>query len=396
MTRVLAVIHGPAFGGAHNQLRMLREPLARRGFELVAAVPRGSEEAARRLRSTGVETVVVPLHRLRASADPRLHWALARTWRHEVRALRELISKGGFAVVQSHGVTNPHAAVAAHREGVANVWQIFDTRAPLALRRAAMPLVLRLADAISCWGRELSRAHPGAERFGERLVHVFPPVDTTRFAPDAELREHARRELEVPDGAVAIGTVGVRNPQKGHEWLVRAAARLQDGAAPAVFRVLGGPSPAHGEYMRRVEREARDLGLDERAFRFVDPGTRVPELVQALDVFTMPSVPRSEGMPTAILEAMACGKPVVATDVGATRELVAVGVTGELVPALDAEALAAALGRMIDDSDLRERAGAAGLERARTEFDLETLADLHALTFRRAIAHREARSSASR
>lgn len=388
MKRVLAVIHGPAFGGAHNQLRMLRTPLARRGFELVAAVPRGSEPAAERLRAAGVETAVVPLHRLRASPDPRLHAALVLRWRSEVRHLRRLIREGGFDLVQSHGVTNPHAAVAARGEGVAHVWQIFDTRAPMALRRLAMPFVLRRSDALSCWGRALSRAHPGSERLGERLVHVFPPVDIDRFAPDPELRSAARTALEVPAGAVVIGAVGVRNPQKGHEWLVRAAARVRARAGHAVFRVLGSASPAHLDYMRAVEREALELGLDSTALRFVDPGERVDELLQGFDVFAMSSVPRSEGMPTVILEAMACAKPVVATDVGATAELVADGVTGVLVPALDPAALADALGRMIADPELRARTGAAGLERARSDFDLDTLGDLHALAFEQALVHR--------
>lgn len=391
MRRILAVIHGPAFGGAHNQLVMLREPLARRGFELAAAVPKGSEAIAERLGDAGVETRILPLHRLRATPDPRAQAAFAASFWPETRTLQRLIGSRSFDVVQSHGVTNAHAAIAAHRMGIANVWQIFDTRAPMALRRVAMPLVLRLADAISCWGRELSRVHPGADRLGDRLVHVFPPVAHERFAPDAAARARARRELEVPERAVLIGTVGVRNPQKGHEWLVRAAAQVRDSHPQAVFRILGGASPAHGKYMTAVEQEARALGLDDTVVRFVDPGRRVPELLQAFDVFAMPSVPRSEGMPTAILEAMACAKPVVATDVGATRELIEDGVTGELVPALDANALAAAVARLVDDSDLRQRQGEAGRTRARREFDLETLADLHALTYERAIAHRRRR-----
>lgn len=395
MTRVLAVIHGPAFGGAHNQLVMLRDPLARRDVELSAAVPEGSEEVAERLERAGVETVVVPLHRLRATPDPRVQAAFAARFWPEIRSLRDLIGERHFDVVQSHGVTNPHAAIAAHLMGVANVWQIFDTRAPMALRRAAMPLVIRLADAISCWGHELSRMHPGADRLGERLVHVFPPVDLDRFAPDAEARARSRAALEVPDDAILIGTVGVRNPQKGHEWLVRAAARVRRSQPQAVFRVLGGPSPAHGDHMAAVELEARALGLDDDSFQFVDPGRQVPQLLQGFDVFAMTSVPRSEGMPTAILEAMACAKPVVATDVGATRELIEEGVTGELVSALEAEAIAAAITRMSADARLRRRLGEAGLARARREFDLETLADLHALTYERAIAHRQRRKTAA-
>jgi glycosyltransferase involved in cell wall biosynthesis len=396
MTRLLAVIHGPAFGGAHNQAARLREPLARRGIESVVALPEEAEAAAERMRASGVEVLTLPLHRLRATAHPVVQARFAGSLRREVRRLREIVRQLEVDVVQAHGVTNPHAALAGHREGTGVVWQIFDTRAPMPLRRLAMPLVLRVADAMTAWGDELARAHPGAERLGERLVRVFPPVDPAEFAPDAAAREGARARLGVPRGALLVGTVGVRNPQKGHEWLVRAAAEVRRTGTEAVFRVLGGPSPVHASHMRSVEEEARALGLDPEAFDFVDPRGAVSELLQAFDVFAMTSVPRSEGMPTAILEAMACAKPVVTTDVGATRELVEDGVTGLVVPPGDAGAIARALLLVIADSELRSRMGEAGLRRAREQFDPERLADLHVRAYEIAIAHRRSRSANGR
>lgn len=386
MKRVAAVIHGPAYGGAHNQLAMLREPLGRRDFELVAVVPEESV-AAERLRRTGVETHVVPFHRLRATRDPRVQAGFAARFWPEVRQLRQTLRNLGADVVQSHGVTNPHAAIAAHTLGLPNVWQIFDTRAPMVLRRAFIPLLLRLSDAASCWGRELARMHPGLSRLGDRLVYVFPPVQLDRFAPDPLVRARTRSELDVSDDDVLVGSVGVRNPQKGHEWLVRAAAHVRKAQPKTVFRVVGGASPAHAEHMAAVEREVARAGLGN-SFRFIDPGARVAELLRAFDIFAMTSVPRSEGMPTVILEAMACAKPVVATDVGATRELVEDGVTGRLVAPLDAVSIAAEISNLVADQALRDRYGRAGLARARGRFDLESLANLHALTYHKAIEYR--------
>jgi glycosyltransferase involved in cell wall biosynthesis len=112
----------------------------------------------------------------------------------------------------------------------------------------------------------------------------------------------------------------------------------------------------------------------------------VPEQLAASDVFVLSS--RSEGMPMSILEAMAAGLPVVASAVGGIPEIVRDGETGLLVPPGDADALAAALGRLLDDDGLRRRLGAAGRERALDEFDVVRFGDAHVDAYRRALAAR--------
>jgi len=390
--RLLSVIQGPAFGGAHNQLLRLHRPLAARGVETVAVLPAEADTAAARLRDAGVETLQLPLGRLRATPHPGPQARFVAALVPELRRLRGLIRNQRAALVQVHGATNPQGAIAAAMEAdVAVVWQLFDTRAPMALRRMTMPLVVRLADAITVWGEQLALVHPGAARLGERLIKVYPPVDTDEFTPDAALAASAREELGVPKGASLIGTVGVLNPQKGHEHLIRAAALLRPEHPQLAVRVLGSPSPAHAAYEARVRAEARRLGLERPQLELRDPGTSVPRLLQAFDVFVMASVPRSEGMPTAILEAMACGKPVVATDVGAVRELVEDGVTGRVVEPESADAIAAAVSELLRDPQIRSAMGAEGRRVAVERFDLDRLADLHRRAYAIARMHRGTR-----
>jgi glycosyltransferase involved in cell wall biosynthesis len=384
--RVLSVIHGPAFGGAHNQARVLRRPLEERGIETLVVLPQEASNAAEILRKAGVEVLTRPLHRLRATINPKPNLALAAALRREVAGLGSLIREHRIDVVQSHGATNPHGALAARRAGVASLWQIFDTRAPMALRRLVMPMVVRLADASTVWGQELARVHPGLTDLGERLTVVYPPVEQDRFAPDSERRASARAELGVADGELLVGSVGVLNPQKGHEYTIKAAAMVRSQRPETRFRILGTSSPAHSAYETGLREEIRRSGLSD-VLSIVDPGSRVDHLIQAFDIFLMTSVPRSEGMPTVILEAMSCAKPVIATDVGATAELVVRGETGVIVEACATEQIAAALLALCEDKALRTQLGKSGRHRAQEVFGLERLADLHADAYAIAVQH---------
>ena len=391
--RLLSVINNPVHGGGHVQMERLRAPLEDRGVETVGVTPAGAP-AAQRLRAAGVEVVEVPLHRLRATPDPRAQAAFGASFVPEVRRLRRLIRDRAIDVVQVHGDTHAHGALAAHLEGAAVVWQLYDTRTPPPLRRATMPVVTRVADTITTWGAALGHAYPGTARLGERWIVVFPPVPDEDFSPPDELaRARARALLEVPDGALVVGAIGNRNPSKGHEYFVRALAALRDRHPDAVGRVLGAASPPHADYERRVLAEARELGLDDAAFTMRDGGTRIPELLPGFDVLVLSSVPLSEGMPTVLLEAMACGVPVVATDVAAVRELVVDGETGFVVPAQDPAALAAAVGRMLGDEALRRRMGDAGRVRFSDAFSIDALAGRHLRAYELALAHRAARAN---
>ena len=122
----------------------------------------------------------------------------------------------------------------------------------------------------------------------------------------------------------------------------------------------------------------------ESAVRLAGERDDVGELLAAADLFVLSS--RSEGLPLSILEAMAAGLPVVASDVGGVPELVVDGETGLLVPPGDPHALAAAIDRLLDDPDLRRRLGAAGRLRVSEQFDLESTQRAHLDLYRTLLA----------
>ena len=227
-----------------------------------------------------------------------------------------------------------------------------------------LPDSLRSAEAICCASEPLKRkaiAH-GADPAKAMVVHSA--VDPDLFRPAGRARSER--------GVLRVIAVGLLWWVKGYEYSLAAVRMLVDSGIPVRFEILGGDPPAGmreaGE-RRRILLTIEDLGLHDHVHLHGEVGSaQVRRLLQDADLFLNSSV--SEGVPTAVLEAMACGLPVVATDCGGVREAVTDGVEGIVVPSRDAEAMAAAMEKLGADPELRSRMGAAGRERVREEFAL--------------------------
>ena len=171
-------------------------------------------------------------------------------------------------------------------------------------------------------------------------------------------------------------------PHKGQRHLIDAARRVVRELPDVRFLIVG-----EGELRPALERQVRDLGLERHVLL---PGFRtdVLGLQKALDVFVMSSI--TEGLGSAMLDAMACGRPVVATRTGGIPEAVHDGVNGLLVPPHDDAALAAAIVRLLQDDALRERLGGAARQRIVNEFSVDRMVANTLDVYRRRLANRQA------
>jgi glycosyltransferase involved in cell wall biosynthesis len=176
----------------------------------------------------------------------------------------------------------------------------------------------------------------------------------------------ALAELGVPDGVPVVGEVARLCDVKGQRDLIAALTRLPD--VRAVF--VGEDLETGGAYRHRLEREAEVLGVRDRVV-FAGYRPSAPILAE-LDLFVLPSW--IEGMPVTVLEAMAHGKPVVATPVGGTAEVVVDGETGLLVPPRDPERLAEAIARVLADREYARHLGEAGRARVAERFSADAMA----------------------
>jgi glycosyltransferase involved in cell wall biosynthesis len=199
-------------------------------------------------------------------------------------------------------------------------------------------------------------------------IAVIPnAVELERYATAPALAgDSVRTRHGVSPDAVLLGAVARLSPQKGLSYLIDALPAIV-AQQPRVQVLLVGDGPLRAA----LEAQATALGVRDRV-HFAGPQEDVPSYLRAMDLFVLPSL--FEGLPLAVLEAMAAALPVVATAVDGTPEAVEDGVTGRLVPPRDAAAFAETVLDLLRDPAAQARMGAAGRARA-NEFSVEALVD---------------------
>jgi glycosyltransferase involved in cell wall biosynthesis len=219
-------------------------------------------------------------------------------------------------------------------------------------------------------------------RFADSQINVVHNgVDTIRFHPDREAGASFRRRHGIPASALVVGMVGNYKRQKGHDVFLRMAAHIASRCEKVVFLMAGSPTGGRlapsRTYRKEIEALAAQLGLRERCY-FIENEQDMPGLYNACDVTALLS--RREGTPNVLLESMACGVPVVATDVA--DNVLVVGQTdpaGAIVPMDDFSKAAGAVTSLLHSSELHRAAGIMARRRAcefsvyRAAYQLERL-----------------------
>ncbi len=219
---------------------------------------------------------------------------------------------------------------------------------------------------------------------GRKVVQIYNGVDSHRFHPPGNGRDPLPVNGFATADSIVIGTFGRMDPVKDQTTLARAfselVSRMPEARARLRLALVG-----DGALRPQVDQTLEDMGVADQVWL---PGFRddVSDLMRGIDVFVLPSV--NEGISNTILEAMACGRPVVATAVGGNPELIADGETGILVPPSDPTAMAEALARYVNEPELIARHGAAGRQRVEREFSLEAMVARYLDIYERLVATR--------
>jgi glycosyltransferase involved in cell wall biosynthesis len=308
--------------------------------------------------------------------------------------IRRIIQSHGIDVVHVDGVTNFVPALAGRLAGRPVIWLCNDYL-PGPLRRLLLPLVDAWASTLVVQGRCLQESLTvGRPRLRHKTIILYSAIDTAKFVvaenADAQ-RRRIRQELGIPAPCTVIGTVENVHPLKGYTYLLQAASKIKKATGPVKFLVVGRKLDTARRYWDHLQRLTARLGL-ERDVIYAGFRDDIPAILSALDLFVLPSL--WESCPVALLEAVAMKVPVVATDVGAVREIVTDGQTGFVVPPRDAAALArAVLAYLALPEDGRREMVAAGRKRIENSFSAGTMAQQQYQVYQRVLQRDRARET---
>ena len=390
---VLHLIANLDRGGAQEVVRTLVRSQPETGWRPVVGTFRDGPLRAE------IEAAAVPVHVLSGRRHAILSPVRAVAELLSIRAeLQDTIRREGAAVVQTHLLGSLDFLALAARNGhtPAVLWTVHNARLDLradqvppgqrrllgakrAGYRTAYRLGGRLADGFIAVSDDVARAVTQAYRPPRGRLFTIPNgVDVERFGGD-EGRARARGDLGLPPHARVIIVVAKLFAQKGHAVLLEALMSADLQPDDAVLFVGEGPERQH------LQRLAQQRGLS--SVRILGNRADVPQLLAASDIFVLPSL--WEGLPMALLEGMASGLPVIATEVAGSRQVVTPGQSGILVPPGDPVSLAGAITRLLTSDAERMRLGRAARERVEAEFSAARQAARHAEAYEMALARRQ-------
>jgi glycosyltransferase involved in cell wall biosynthesis len=373
--RTLGVATGPTVllvtpnldvGGAQEIVRTLARSLPEAGCPTVVC---SFEDGLLRadIERTGVPLELLPPRRASA-LDPIAYLREMRSYR---RALLEIVARHGVDVIQTKGLgTLDFLVMTLRRRSGPQVWWTienaeFELRrdavggrpwlfgAKRAAHRALYRLGVELVDGVIAVSDDTASAFRAVAGRRGRVEVVCNGVDVERF-PAAVDRRAMRASLSVGDDHHLMTMVGTFKRQKGQTYLIEALTQLAP-EFPRLRLALAGD----GVLREAVERQVSANGLDDRV-SFLGTRRDVDAILAASDSFVLPSL--WEGLPVALVEAMASGLPVVATEVSGSKQIVVDGVSGRLVPPGDPSALSEAIRSILVDEQGAAAMGRAGRE----------------------------------
>jgi len=360
MINILYLHETPELSGAENSLLNLAVRLDKLKFRAAFAVS-GEGSFVSKLKEYSLSVTSVGF--------PRIFNIFA--FCGSLRMVMRLVREREIAIIHSNSIrTHLYSFIAGRLCGVSVIWHERN----LITDEMIDPdrLLYLLPDRIICNSRAIADRFLKKGRLPEKAVIVYNGVDTDRFNPDIK-SDKVRKEFGVPSDGIVIGIASRFNAIKGHETFFRAAKmlleRMSGQGRPLRFLVAGGAVfDADRSREKTLREDIRALNIDKDVV-FTGFRTDMPEVYAAMDIFVLPS--HYEGCSRVLLESMACAKPVVATNLGGTTEVVEDSKSGLLIRPGDPAGMAEKIASLISDPIGAKKMGLEARRRVLGNFRIE-------------------------
>jgi len=368
--RILHLIGDLNPGGAENLVVRLAKGLTHLNYQVLVCSREGGSLLANLM---DIPTFILPKEGV---FDPRY-----------LLRLCHLIRRQRIDIIHSHLYGNDLYAVLAglltRRTVILTVHGEDSFRT--AQRRLFYRLAARHVSTLVAVSRSLQRRLVEELRIPDHKVAlILNGIDALPLSTSPHL-DDLRASLDLPPTRPIIGALGNIKPEKGYDTLINAAPSVLRKAPDALFLIVGGVYQ-HEAHYRDLQTRISELGLQDRV-RFTGYRDAARQVLQLLDVYVLPS--KSEGTSIALLEAMASERPIVATSVGGTPDILDHGRTGLLIPPGDPAALANSILHLLRNPAIASALGVAARQTVETRWDAHTMLEKYCTLYNQQRSHAE-------
>jgi len=355
---ILHIYQNSKIGGVQQQLLSLLKAYSRERFNPIFCCLGPKEEIGKEIEGTGIE--FIPLNKLRYN----------RFSSGIVLELHRLMKKKQIHVVRTHRYrSNLYGRLAAFFAGVpviiASVHDNYRTdKRPK--RRIMNRILSKITDKIVAVSEDVKEDIIRYDSIDPSKIEVIPNgIDVERFNPEKNTTD-IRKEFSLEEDDIVIGFVGRIVPAKGLEYLLNALPYLNEEFKSIKLLIVG-----EGSLVEELKERAKKNNIFDNIL-FIGRRRDIPEILASINIFVMPSI--AEGLPNALLEAMAMGKPIVTTEVGGIPEIVKNGFNGLLVPPRDTLSLSKAIKELIGNDRLAAKLGQAARDLVHDNLSIKAIA----------------------
>jgi glycosyltransferase involved in cell wall biosynthesis len=364
--KILYINKSSETGGAEASLFLLLKHLNKKTFEPVVVLPSEGILSAK-IRELGLQVFIIPLNNIDLkSLNP---WPyLATVWQ-----LSKIIRREHIALIHANDVaTNQYALIAAKLSRVPIVCHMRGLNDKRTVKRGFLPWV----DHLIANSQAVAQTYLSCRKNPEKVSVIYNGVELKKFSKDDRSGMIFRKRFEIPENTFLVGIAGRIFAEKGHHILVHAISEIRKKHYNICVAIIGPISNVVNCKYQRDDNFLFDLrqmitksGLEKYIF-FIEEQRDMASVYNALDLLVLPS--KAEPFGRVLIEAMAMGKPVVATKAGGVPEVVDDGVTGVLVPPGDMSRLVEAILSILTNQAIAREMGIAGRKRAEALFSIET------------------------